>query len=300
MKFLPVSYLYYEGYIWAAALESSLVAVSLERSAERSGDSAHLTGGRDRKNAGTERPEDFVGRPWGLWRANIVECVMKESGGCLSLPVSSVIEMTLILIEESMRVSLNGTWADSGVKRVRNRNRGITFELVVTLETSHPCGCIKSRDRQHPASCALEFFDRPNSLSNILTLQKDGPLGSPTALFSPSFLSHTPFILRFEFSSLFFFRPSGEFLYTYSYSVLTSDLTVHASAFVRYCETVHQRRPLHYLLLGSQSFILSRPFLITTSNIYLSLLHNVVTGTRPHFRLIRDRPGLLNGGHQRS
>ena len=88
MKFLPVSYLYYEGYIWAAASENSLVAVSLERSAKRSGDSAYLTGGRDRKNAGPERPEDFVGRSWGLWTTNIVECVMRESEGCLCLLTS--------------------------------------------------------------------------------------------------------------------------------------------------------------------------------------------------------------------
>jgi hypothetical protein len=87
-KFLPVSYLYYEGYTWAAALEKFLVAVSLERSAKRSGDSAHLTGRRDRKNAGTERVEDFVGRPWGLWKANVVEWVTKESEGCPNLPVS--------------------------------------------------------------------------------------------------------------------------------------------------------------------------------------------------------------------
>lgn len=108
MKFLPVSCLYYEGYIWPAALENFLVAVSLERSAKRSGDSAYLTGGRDRKNAGTERLEDFVGRPWGLWTTNIVECVMRESEGCLSLLYRSIIEMTLIslsLIEESMSMS---------------------------------------------------------------------------------------------------------------------------------------------------------------------------------------------------
>jgi hypothetical protein len=115
--------LYYEGCIWTAALENFLVAVSLERSAKRSGDGAHVTGGRDRKDAGTERPEDLVGRSWGLWKASVVEWV-KEGEGCLSL--RSVIETTLILIEE-MSVSLNGTWADSGVKRVRKRNRGINI-----------------------------------------------------------------------------------------------------------------------------------------------------------------------------
>jgi hypothetical protein len=35
--------------------------------------------------------------------------------------------MTLILIEESGSVSVNGTWPDSGVKRVRERNRGINI-----------------------------------------------------------------------------------------------------------------------------------------------------------------------------
>jgi hypothetical protein len=72
-------------------------------------------------------------------------------------------------------------------------------------------------------------------------------------------LSHTPFILRLFLLSLFF-RPSGEFLDSYSCSVLMRHLTVHASAFVRYCETVHQRRPLHYLLLGSQSFFTFKAF----------------------------------------
>jgi hypothetical protein len=87
MKFLPVSYSYYEGYIWAAALQGCLVAVSLERGAKRSGDCAYLTGRRDCKNACAKRTEDPVGRPWGFWATIIVGCMTRESEGCLRLPM---------------------------------------------------------------------------------------------------------------------------------------------------------------------------------------------------------------------
>jgi hypothetical protein len=56
------------------------VAVSLERGATRSRDSAYISGRRDRENPSTECAEDFVGRSWGLWTTDAVSWVMRKLG----------------------------------------------------------------------------------------------------------------------------------------------------------------------------------------------------------------------------
>jgi len=66
---------------------------------------------------------------------------------------------------------------------------------------------------------------------------------------------------------------------------------VHTLHLFPYCETVLQRRPLHLHLRGSTAFLCFPDLLYQHLKHLPHLLHNVVTRSRPYFRVIRDRPG---------
>ena len=72
------------------------VAVSVERGATRSRDSAYISGGRDCENPSTECDEDFVGRPWGLWTAFAIGWFMRQGWNF----ASAVVDTILCLVEK--------------------------------------------------------------------------------------------------------------------------------------------------------------------------------------------------------
>jgi hypothetical protein len=75
----------------------------MERSAERSRDSAYFTGGRDCENASTKCAEDPVRRAWGLWTTYAISWVTREGEGW------AVVDTILCLNE----VCDSGEWSEN-------------------------------------------------------------------------------------------------------------------------------------------------------------------------------------------
>jgi hypothetical protein len=160
------------------------VAVSVERGATRSRDSAYISGGRYCENPSTECFEDFVGRSWGLRTTFAIRWIVRR--GELG---SGTVYTKLCLVEKTRLMR-----SDPG-ETVRTRSE---FRAVA-LETGKP---IRPRTQPRPTLSALK------NLIDSFNSQKDGMDGHP---FSPTFFPFPP-SLRLFFP-LFFslsFRPSGQ------------------------------------------------------------------------------------------
>ena len=95
------------------------VAVSVERGAARSRDSAYFPGGRDCENASTKCTEDFVGRSWRLWTTYAIRRVMRERWDW-----AIAVDMILCLIEKA-----GIEWSDSGEDSGNAKQFGGRIEL---------------------------------------------------------------------------------------------------------------------------------------------------------------------------
>jgi hypothetical protein len=140
---------------------------------------------------------------------------------------------------------------------------------------------------------ALEFFDRPYSFLLSLLKRMAAFHTRLSHLFSLSLFNL--FVFRFSFLPFHFvfIPPRGEFLLLMpAWLVLTCVLTVHSLHLSPYCETVLQRRPLHLHSRSSTAFLCFPDLLYQHLKHLPHLLHNVITRSRPCFRVIRDRPAF--------